>query len=56
MSDTTTESIPTHQPGDFTEPATHLSLPPHYEPPMLEPRADEPTAPGSAPSSGPRSP
>ena len=38
MSDTTTESIPTHQPGDFTEPATHLSLPPHYEPPMLEPR------------------
>lgn len=46
MSDPETLSIPTHQPGDFNEPAIHLSLPPHYEPPALEPRAEESRAPG----------
>lgn len=46
MSDPNTISIPTHKPGDFSEPAIQLSLPPHYEPPMLEPRRDELTSPG----------
>ena len=38
MSDTQEQSVRTHRPDDFTEPAIHLTLPPHYEPPMLEPR------------------
>lgn len=46
MSDTQEQSVRRHRPDDFTEPAIHLTLPPHYEPPMLEPRGDEPTAPG----------
>lgn len=46
MTDPDTISIPTHRPGDFSEPAIHITLPPHYEPPVLEPKRDEPTAPG----------